>query len=221
MGLECEQHHAGKRLSWEFEDFEKESVGSWLCKQTVGLSASMADSWSWGLTMMVRIWGPTMMLRIWGPTMVLRNWGWTSWGTESWGIVTIVWLRKTFKNCVSLLVSKNRSQKLIKLSYLNNGVAWVFVFTCVFEPAYCVLYLYMYCCCWYHWIMVVVRNSLTVLYIDLRPGQAVKIRNAPVEITGESGRQYKETRGDLVCRWVELSAKLWRSQEVGGRQIII
>ena len=27
--------------------------------------------------------------------------------------VSIVWLRKTFKNCVSLLVSKNRSQKLI------------------------------------------------------------------------------------------------------------
>ena len=30
-----------------------------------------------------------------------------------WGGVSIVWLQKTFKNCVSLLVSKNRSQKLI------------------------------------------------------------------------------------------------------------
>ena len=29
------------------------------------------------------------------------------------GHVSIVWLWKTFKNCVSLLVSKNRSQKLI------------------------------------------------------------------------------------------------------------
>ena len=29
------------------------------------------------------------------------------------GVVGIVWLRKTFKNCVSLLVSKSRSQKQI------------------------------------------------------------------------------------------------------------
>ena len=34
--------------------------------------------------------------------------------TTRWGAVSIVRLRKTFKNCVSLLVSKNRNQKLIK-----------------------------------------------------------------------------------------------------------
>ena len=43
------------------------------------------------------------------------------------GVVSIVWLRKTFKNFISLLVSKNWSQKLINGSYLNNGV------TCVFD----------------------------------------------------------------------------------------
>ena len=36
------------------------------CRQTVGLSAIEADSWSWGTTMMVRSWGTTMMVRSWG-----------------------------------------------------------------------------------------------------------------------------------------------------------
>ena len=43
-------------------------------------------------------------------------------------VVSIEWLRKTFKNCLSLLVSKNRSQKLIHGSYLNNRVACLFVY---------------------------------------------------------------------------------------------
>ena len=38
------------------------------------------------------------------------------------GVVSIVWLRRSFKNWVSLLVSKNRSQKLINGSYLNKSV---------------------------------------------------------------------------------------------------
>ena len=46
--------------------------------------------------------------------------------------------------------------------------------------------------------------ELSMLYIDLRPGQAVKIGNALVLITGASGRG---TSGyDLDCRGVELSA---------------
>ena len=47
------------------------------------------------------------------------------------GVVSIIWYERLFKNRVSLLVSKNRSQKLINLSYLNTGVACVFVFACV------------------------------------------------------------------------------------------
>ena len=52
------------------------------------------------------------------------------------GVVSIVWLRKTFKNCVSLLVSKNWNQKLINRSYLNNRE-----FACVFAYVYVLLLL--------------------------------------------------------------------------------
>ena len=87
------------------------------CRQTAGLSASMADSWSWV---------PTMIVRSWGPTMVLRNWDSTTRCAERWGVVSIVWYERLLR-IVSLLVSKNQSQKLIKRSYLNNRVACVFV----------------------------------------------------------------------------------------------
>ena len=122
------------------------------CRQTVGLSAIEAGSWSWGLTMMVRSW--------------VRQWCWEvgvwpgSWEFEvgPWktivefltlgqrfgfrplkDVVSIVWCEIILR-IVSLVMSKNWSQKLIKRLYLNNGCA------CVFESAYCVLYLYMYCC---------------------------------------------------------------------------
>ena len=80
IGLECKWRHARNRWSWEFEDFEKESVGSWLwpCRQTAGLSAIETDSWSWG------------------PTMMLRNWDWTTRCTERWGVVSIIRLRKNY-----------------------------------------------------------------------------------------------------------------------------
>ena len=45
-----------------------------------------------------------------------------------------------------------------------------------------------------------------LLYIDLRLGQAVKIRDAPVYITDASSRGISGY--DLDCRGVELSAKL-------------
>ena len=112
---------------WGF--WKKLGVDFGPCRQTIGLSASMADSWSWGLTMMWRSWGPTMMLRSWGPTMVLKN------RVGFRPLKDVVSIRENFKNCVSLLVSKNRTQKLKNSSYLNKGVA------CVFESAYCVLYL--------------------------------------------------------------------------------
>ena len=44
-----------------------------------------------------------------------------------------------------------------------------------------------------------------MLHIDLQPGQAVKIRNALVQITGASGRRYQ--RNNLDCRQVELSGR--------------
>ena len=50
-----------------------------------------------------------------------------------------------------------------------------------------------------------------MLYIDLWPGQNVKIGNAPVQITGASSREILGY--ELDCRGVELRAKLWRLQE--------
>ena len=47
------------------------------------------------------------------------------------GDVSIVWYERLLR-IVSLLVSKNRSQKLIQRSYLNNGVRLCFVFPCIY-----------------------------------------------------------------------------------------
>ena len=47
------------------------------------------------------------------------------------------------------------------------------------------------------------ENQLIMLYIDVRPGRAVKIGNAPLEITGASGRSgyYNLDRGWV--KWVQ------------------
>ena len=61
------------------------------------------------------------------------------------GGFSIVWLRKTFKNCVSLLVTKNRSQKLIKPFVPEQQSPPVFVPACICICTriclYCVLHL--------------------------------------------------------------------------------
>ena len=49
------------------------------------------------------------------------------------GGVSIVWLRKTFKNCLSLLVSKNRSQKLIDRVRL---CIWICICNCICIAVY-------------------------------------------------------------------------------------
>ena len=161
MRLKCKWRHARKRWSWEFEDFEKSQLGVDFgpCRQTVGLSANETNSWSWGLTMMVKSW-----IRLWCWEVGVRPGSWDFevglWKTivefpqlehrvgfrPLKDVVSIVWLRKTFNNCVSLLVSRNRSQKseLINGSYLNNRVA------CVFKSTYCIMYLpelYSSVCC--------------------------------------------------------------------------
>ena len=54
------------------------------------------------------------------------------------GGLSIVWLRQTFKNWASLLVSKNRSQKLIKRSYLNNRIRlFLLVFAYIYIQYMC------------------------------------------------------------------------------------
>ena len=68
-------------------------------------------------------------------------------------VVSIVWYEKLLR-IVSVLMSKNRSQKLINGLYLNNGVASIFVSAyCVLYFPVFVLYLYQYCCYWYHQII--------------------------------------------------------------------
>ena len=64
-------------------------------------------------------------------------------------------IRKTFKNCVSLLVSKNRSHKLINAVVLEQRSR---LCICFRLSIYIWLYLYMnmyllYCCYWYHQIL--------------------------------------------------------------------
>ena len=144
MRLECEWRHARKRWSWEFGRFWKRI--SWeLTLDDVGRKLGCLPQWQ---TVEVGI-----RPRCW--EVELRPWCWevgvrpSSWDFEvgPWktiveflplghrvgfrplkDVLSIVWLRKTFKNCVSLLVSKNRSQKLINGSYLNNGVTCVLYF---------------------------------------------------------------------------------------------
>ena len=107
---------------------------------------------SWRPTRQLRIWDWTMQADNWASAIGAENWvlcHWVEFSTVAaavkffgsqpakmnWdlkhyemyrtleGVVSIVWLRKTFKYCVSL-----RNQKFINGSYLNNGVACAFVF---------------------------------------------------------------------------------------------
>ena len=86
-----------KTWSWEFEDFEKTVVEIRPLWRAVVFSTVEACGW------VFRISTGRDEFEILNITRC----------AERGGGVSIVWLAKTFKNCVSLLVSKNRSQKLI------------------------------------------------------------------------------------------------------------
>ena len=108
-------------------------VGSWL-------GTMQADNWASVIGGDNGVLGHKVKFRPWCWEAKVRPWSWEfEIGPRDvpnmGGIVNIVWLRKTFNNCVSLPTSKNRSQKLIKRSYLNNTVH---------------LHLYIYCCYWYY-----------------------------------------------------------------------
>ena len=91
----------------------KVEVGPW--SRVVGYSAIELKSW------VFRISTGRDELRS------LTPWDWPNIG----GGVSIIWLRKTFKNRVYLLVLKNRSQKLINHSYLNNRVHLYCISICI------------------------------------------------------------------------------------------
>ena len=121
-----------------------------LCRQIIGLSALMADSWvstvvwrslsrSWCWEVEFRPWCGEVGVRLWcseieiGPQNV----------PNVTSVVSTIWLRKTFKNCVSLLVSKNRRQKLINRLYLNNGVHFFFCLY-LYLPVSVFIYVYVW-----------------------------------------------------------------------------
>ena len=138
-GLESEWRHARKQWTSEFEDFEKKSVGK-LTMGHVGTQLGCLPQWQTiEIEFRPRCWevgGPTMMLRSWVKTIMLRSlsparqfgfWGWTREDEVEFlplghrvgfrpfkDVVSIEWLQKSFKNFVSLIVSK-KVQKLINV----------------------------------------------------------------------------------------------------------
>ena len=115
------------------------------CRQTVRLTAIEADSWSWG---------PTMMLKRWGPTMNLRNWDWTMRCGEHLGVVSIIWLQKTFKNCLSPR-AEEPNLEVNKCIHTWTTESPVYLSLSI---VFCICVYYS--CYWYHWIMVVVCNRM-------------------------------------------------------------
>ena len=104
MGQVYGWRHAQKRWAGNLEDFKKRfrlcwEVEFWPWCWEVGVLTVEAYGWTFQIST------GEDGLRSKTPWDVL-NVG---------GDVNIVWLRKTFKNCVSLFVSKNRSQKLINV----------------------------------------------------------------------------------------------------------
>ena len=136
MQLECRWCYARKRWSWEFEIFEKETVKSWgLRLYHVGRELS---SLPWSRVVRIRPLSQSWVFLISTGRDELRSkkpWDLPNVG----GVVSIVWLRKTFKNFVSILVSKDRSQKFV----LNN---WVRLFTPAF--VYLTVYAFVYVPLW-------------------------------------------------------------------------
>ena len=140
--------HVRKRWSWEFEDFEKESVESWhwtveadswvsaigVWSRVVGDSAIESKSW------VFRISTRRDKLRSKTPQDV-PNVG---------GGINIVWLRKTFKNCVSLSPRVEESKQEINKPPLPEQQSLpVFVFAC-FRLSFVFAFLYVPLD-WYHY----------------------------------------------------------------------
>ena len=129
MGLEWRWHHAWKRWSWEYEDFEKRV------------------NWDWTIEARVEFW-PLKDVVEFCRSLLTEILDIARCAT-CWGGVSIVWLVKTFKNCVSLLL----------FPWIEEETKKPFV-PGMTESAYFCLYLYMYC------ITVVISspNYVTVVF---------------------------------------------------------
>ena len=135
MGLECEWRHAQNQWSWEFEGFKKES-----CELTLGHVARQLGYQPLRQTVEVGV----------------QPWWWevgSNHGVEKlrldhkmcrtfWGVVSIVWLWKTFKNCLSPRVEEQKSEvnKCVRtwttesLVYLSPLIVfWICICTVVID----------------------------------------------------------------------------------------
>ena len=112
------------------------------CRLTVEFSVIEAESWSWELDF--EYWRCSGFFRM-STDRDLKHHGMHSAFAGSDRITSIVWLRKSFKNCVSLLVSMSWSQKLIKRFVPEQLSPSAFVLHLYFN-----IYL-LYCCYRYHY----------------------------------------------------------------------
>ena len=121
MGFDCISRHARKGWSCEFEDFEKESVEGWHWTM---------ESSSWGFGHWIEV------LSFFGSRPTENNWDLKHHEMcRALGMVSIVWLRKTFKNFVSLLGLKNRSHEInTTVRSWNDRIRQCFAFVNVFVP---------------------------------------------------------------------------------------
>ena len=136
MGLECEWHHARKWWRWEVEV----RPGSWeLTLGHVGRQLGCLPQWQTVEVGVRPCWWEVGVRPCWWEVGV-RPWCWEiEIGPRDVpsvrGVVSIVWLQKTFKNCLSLLVSKNQSQKLINAFVPEQRsrlcLAFVFASICI------------------------------------------------------------------------------------------
>ena len=136
MRLECEWRHARKRWSRELEILSQLGVDCGPCWETIELLPLEQRMEVSAIELSFYCCGGGLVFRV--PTSEDELWSKTPRDVPNVeGIVSIVWLRKTFKNSVSLLVSKNWSQKLIN----------AFVSEQRSPPVFCIclyLHLYMY-----------------------------------------------------------------------------
>ena len=96
------------------------------CRKTVALSAIEAESWSWGLTIMVRSWVRQCCWEV-----EYRPWFWDidigPWNASSVWVLLTLYDYEILLRIVSLLVSKNRTHKIIiKRLYVNERVRLCF-----------------------------------------------------------------------------------------------
>ena len=159
-------------------------------------------SWSWDWTMESNTWG----LGHWVEELSFSDLNRQRWieilnttrCPERWGGVSIVWLRKTFKNCVSLLVSKNQRQEVNKpVRIWNKRVRQCFAFVVD--------------CIWICICSTVVIDIIMVMVCN-NVNEGITLTNGP------ENRKLMTVQEDLHP-WDD-TYRLYESRKEGGRGLI-